>query len=177
VGENRIREEQWKREKDERRRDEMRRIEYQDRIKSEERRRGEERRRLDDERHKEALRISERLARERALLEKRRREEEEEESRNRDRWAHQAEMQPGPSTHTMNSSRIINVSLNSAAPRAPSNMVISDTPDLADRHGNQLAAVRSVVPSMPKQAGSFEPPSIPVVVNPPPIRVEDVDLV
>jgi hypothetical protein len=29
-------------------------------------------------------------------------------------------------------------------------MVISDTPDPADRLGNQLAAVRSAVPSMPK---------------------------
>jgi hypothetical protein len=68
-------------------RDEMRRIEEEDRIRSEERQHGEERRRLADERRKEALRISERLARERALLEKHRREEEEE-NRNRDRWAH-----------------------------------------------------------------------------------------
>jgi hypothetical protein len=86
-------------------------------------------------------------------------------------------MQPGPSTRTVNSSRNIDVSLNSAAPRAPSNMVISDTPDLADRHGNRLATMRFVVPSMPEQAGSFAPPSVPVAANPPRVRVEDVDLV
>jgi hypothetical protein len=88
-----------------------------------------------------------------------------------------AEMQPEPSTRTVNSSRNIDVSLNSAAPRAPSNMVISDAPDLADRHGNQLAVVRFAVPSRPEQAGSFAPPSVSIAANLPPARVEDVDLV
>jgi hypothetical protein len=111
-------EEQWQREED-RRREEDKHMADQDRLQAEERRRGEERRRLDDERRREALKISENLARERALLEKKRREDEEA-SRNRDRWAHRPEMQNN--TNSMRSSA--DVSHVNAHPSAPSRMMI-----------------------------------------------------
>jgi hypothetical protein len=119
----RLREEQWQRE-DDRRREEDKRIADQDRLLAEERRRREERRRLDDERRREALKILENLARERALLKKKRREDEEA-SRNRDRWAHRSEMQNN--SNSMRSSA--DVSHANALPSAPSRMLISSASD------------------------------------------------
>jgi hypothetical protein len=113
----------------------------------EERRRGEERRRLDEDRRREALRLSENHARERALLEKKRRDEEEA-SKNRDRWAHRSEMQ---NNNSMRSSADVSLPISSS--HAPSRMVIS-------------AASDSIPPpnrinTNTEQVGSFVPPSDP----------------
>jgi hypothetical protein len=150
-------EEQWQREED-RHREEDKRMADQDRLQAEERRRGEERRILDDERRWEALKISENLARERALLEKKRRDEEEA-NRNRDRWAHRPEMQSN--TNSMRSSA--DVSHFNVHPSALSRMMI-------------LAASDSIPPPVrinpaSEQVGSFVPPPEPnptvmVVPNP-----------
>jgi hypothetical protein len=79
-------------------------------------RRVEERCCLDEDRHREASRISERVARERALADKRRKEEE---ACSRDRWAHRSEMLPGASSHLEDMNRSIDVSLNNSSSIPP----------------------------------------------------------
>jgi hypothetical protein len=142
------REEQWQREED-RRREEDKRLADQEKLRMEERCRGDERRRLDEDRRREALRLSENHARERALLEKKRRDEEEA-SKNRDRWAHRSEMQNN-NNNSMRSSADVSLPISSS--HAPSRMVIS-------------AASDSIPPpnrnnTNTEQVGSFVPPSDP----------------
>lgn len=119
----------------------------------------EERRRLDEERHREATRISERVACERALAEKNRKEEE---MRARDRWAHRAEMAPATSSNPT-PARSVDVSPNTSSMIPSPSVIAADLGVDPQVQSKKSAGVidDSSLSSVLELAGSSVPPSAP----------------